>query len=88
MLNGIVEVREKRNDGLYNLTLEIPDKRYFEVYEDVDEENALDIINKYLISRQDDARPKNTKVKYDKNSHLIRLTSELHYLENDHTDYN
>ncbi|KXZ39834.1 hypothetical protein SAMN05661008_00945 [Alkalithermobacter thermoalcaliphilus JW-YL-7 = DSM 7308] len=88
MLNGVVEIRERKNNNLYNLTLEIPDKRYFEVYEDINEENALDIVNRYLISKQDDARPQNIKIKYDQNSHLIRLTTDLYYLGNDHTDYN
>ncbi len=87
MLNSIREVRVRNKKGLYDLTLEIPEKEYFLVYNDVNQESAHNIIKQYLVHREDDARPENIAIDYDRNKHMVSLTSELHYLENDHTDY-
>jgi len=87
MLNNIREIRTRSNKGLYNLTLEIPEKEFFQVYDDVNKESAYDIIKKYLIYREDDARPRNTEINYNKGKQIICLNSELHYLENDHSSY-
>jgi len=80
------EVRIREKDGLYRLSLEIPEKEFFLAYDDVDEEAAHDIIKQYLVHREDDGRPSNIEIHYDHNSHIVNLTSSLHYLGNDHTD--
>ena len=87
MINSIREVREREKNGLYHLKLEIPEKEFFLAYDDPDVEAAHDIIKQYLVHRQDDARPENIDIQYNKNSHMININSELHYLGNDHTDY-
>ncbi|SCG83070.1 hypothetical protein DW1_1499 [Proteiniborus sp. DW1] len=87
MLNRIREIRTRDKDGIYTLTLEIPEKEFFLVYNDVDNESANDLLKQYLIFRQDDARLTSVDIKHDKNNHMINVVSELNYLGNDHTDY-
>ncbi|MCT4509325.1 MAG: hypothetical protein N4A48_11350 [Tepidibacter sp.] len=88
MFTDIKEMRKKRENGIYDLTLEISEREYFKVYEDVDDKIADNLIKQYLVNVDDDARFDNVKIKHNKDRHTIRLTSELHYYGNDHTDYN
>ncbi|MGF7056570.1 hypothetical protein [Brassicibacter mesophilus] len=87
MLNSIREIRVRNKKDLYNLMLEVPEKEFFQVYDDANKESAQDLIKQYLVYRQDDARPENIEIEYDRNKHIVSLSSELHYLGNDHTDY-
>lgn len=87
MLNRIRETRTRDEKGIYTLTLEIPEKEFFLVYNDVDNESANDLLKQYLIFRQDDARLATVDINHDKNNHMINVVSELNYLGNDHTDY-
>ncbi|WIV10453.1 hypothetical protein [Proteiniborus sp. MB09-C3] len=87
MLNSIREIRRRDDEGIYTLTLEIPEKEFFLVYNDVDKQSANDLLKQYLIFRQDDARLDTVDIKHDKNNHIINVVSELNYLGNDHTDY-
>ncbi len=87
MLNRIRETRTRDEDGIYTLTLEIPEKEFFLVYNDVDNESANDLLKQYLVFRQDDARLATVDIKHDKNNHMVNVVSELNYLGNDHTDY-
>ena len=87
MLNRIRETRTRDEKGIYTLTLEIPEKEFFLVYNDVDNESANDLLKQYLIFRQDDARLATVDINHDRNNHMINVVSELNYLGNDHTDY-
>ncbi|MFA5523276.1 MAG: hypothetical protein WDA24_02860 [Tissierellales bacterium] len=87
MLNRIRETRTRNEDGVYTLTLEIPEKEFFLVYNDVDNESANDLLKQFLVFRQDDARLATVDINHDKKNHLINVISELNYLGNDHTDY-
>ncbi len=87
MLNSIREVRTRDEKGIYTLALEIPEKEFFLVYNDADEQSANDLLKQYLVFRQDDARLESVNIEYDKNNHMINIVSELSYLDNDHTDY-
>ncbi|SHK43175.1 hypothetical protein [Tepidibacter formicigenes] len=88
MFTNIKEMRDKKENGTYNLTIEIPEKDFFKVYNSVNNNVANDLIRQYLVDVQDDARFDNVKIKHNKNRHTIRLTSELNYYGNEHTDYN
>ncbi|CAH2214782.1 hypothetical protein [Tepidibacter aestuarii] len=88
MFTDIKEMRKKRENGIYDLTLEISEREYFKVYNEVDDKIADDLVQQYLVDVQDDGRFENVKIKHNKDRHTIRLTSELHYHDNDHTDYN
>ena len=81
------EMREKRTDGKYDLTLEIGDTAYFGTYEDVDLKSGEDIIRNYLRSNSDDADFEDLKINYNKNRHTIRVTAELNYYNGEHKDY-
>ena len=85
MLNSIFETRSQK-DGLYQINLKINEKDYFLVYEDVTEENAKEILDSYLLYRQDDGRVSNIQIKHNKNEHLIIITADLHYIGNEKTE--
>lgn len=86
-MDNMIDMRNKMEDGKYNLTLEIAEKSYFQIYDDVDIKSGEDLVKNYLISNSDDARFNNIKINYNKNRHTIRITAELDYYNNSHTDY-
>lgn len=87
VMDNMREMRNKVENGKYNLTLEIAEDAYFGTYNDVDLKSGEDIVRNYLRSNSDDARFDDIKIKYNKNRHTIRVTAELNYNDNDHTDY-
>ncbi|RKD31463.1 hypothetical protein [Thermohalobacter berrensis] len=86
MLNSIVESRKREENGIYRLNLSVSEKAYFSVYDSVNEDAGYEIIDQYLNYHQDDGRPEKVQVKYNKNSHIINISAELHYTDNKHTD--
>ena len=86
MLNSIVE-RRTVNDGLYSIVLEISADEYNNVYDQYDDEIASEILNHYLIYRDDDGRPSDIKIQHKGNSDIVRIFANLHYMGNDHTTY-
>ena len=81
------EMRNKLDNGKYNLTLEIAEGAYFGIYDNVDLKSGEDLVRNYLRSNSDDARFNNIEIKYNENIHTVRVTAELDYENNDHTDY-
>ena len=54
-MDNMREMRKKREDGKYDLTLEIGDGAYFGTYEDVDLKSGEDLVRNYLRNNSDDA---------------------------------
>jgi hypothetical protein len=81
-------IREKRiqREGLYELTLQIPENDYFDVYDTVKVEAAREILYNYLTLQQDDARLGGVDISHNRNGHIVKITADLHYTGNDHTD--
>ena len=86
MLNSVLETRSLHN-GMYKILLEIPEKEYEYVYDDYNSEIASEFLTYYLENRNDDGRPSNIKIEHDKDAHIVRITADLDYLENEHTSY-
>ena len=86
MYNSIIEKRIV-NDGRHSVVLEISDKEYNNIYDDYNDEIALDIINHHLKNRGDDGRPSDVKIKHESGDGMVRIFADIHYLGNDHTDY-
>ena len=86
-MDNMREMRNKLDNGKYNLTLEIAEGAYFGIYDNVDLKSGEDLIRNYLRSNSDDARFNNIEIKYNENRHTVRVTAELDYENNDHTDY-
>ena len=84
MLDSILEHRVFR-DGLYDVSLIINENDYIMVYDNISNENAQEIIENYLIHRQDDGRPNNVKIKHNKNRHIVSIEARLHYTGNEET---
>ncbi|MCG8500987.1 MAG: hypothetical protein MJB12_11345 [Firmicutes bacterium] len=86
MLNSVLETRSVHN-GLYAITLEIPEKEFEAVYDRYTDEVASEFITYYLENRGDDAKPGNIQIQHDNNAHIVRIMANLHYQENEHTSY-
>ncbi len=86
-MDNMKEMRNKVQDGKYNLTLEIGESAYFGTYENVDVKSGEDLVRNYLRSNADDGCFNNIDVKYNKNKHTIKVTAELNYDGNEHKDY-
>ena len=86
-MDNMREMRNKLDNGKYNLTLEIAEGEYFGIYDNVDLKSGEDLVRNYLRSNSDDARFNNIEIKYNENRHTVRVTAELDYDNNDHTDY-
>lgn len=84
MLESIIDRRVKHDEG-YDLYLEIPEKEYLQIYEDINTEAAEDILHQFLHLYQDDGRPNNIEIKHDKNNHTVNIKALLEYEDNDHT---
>ncbi|NLI61498.1 MAG: hypothetical protein GX375_08725 [Clostridiales bacterium] len=86
MLDNIYERRTIR-DGLYGLSLTIKQDQYFMVYDDISQENAEEVVDNYLINRQDDGRPGDVKIEHDKNQGIVSIQANLHYTGNEKIIY-
>ena len=86
-MDNMREMRNRLDNGKYNLTLEIAEGSYFEIYDNVDLKSGEDLVRNYLRSNSDDGRFNNIEIKYNENRHIIKVTAELDYDNNDHTDY-
>ena len=86
-MDNMKEMRNKVEDGKYDLTLEIGESAYFRIYEDVDTKSGEDLVRNYLRSNSDDAGFNGIEIKYNKNKHTVKVTTELNYNENKHKDY-
>lgn len=84
MLDRIRENRIQR-DGLYEITLQVPENEYFIVYDSISSEAAYEILGNYLSYHQDDARPEEVKIVHNKNAHMVNINANLHYTGNDHS---
>ena len=85
MLSSIRENRIRRNE-LYEITLQISEEEYFNVYDDISIIAAKEILDNHLTYHQDDGRPKNIDIKHNKNGHIVNITADLHYLGNNHSE--
>ena len=65
-MDNMREMRNKVQDGKYNLTLEIAEGAYFGTYDDVDVKSGEDLVRNYLRSNSDDANFNDIKIKYNK----------------------
>lgn len=86
MLDSILDQRIFK-DGLYYVTLTLHENEYFAAYDHISQENAKEIVENYLLRRQDDGRPENIKIKHNKNQRLVTIEADLRYLANEKTTY-
>lgn len=86
-MDNMNEMRNRLGDGKYNLTLEVAAPAYFDVYDDVDTKSGEDLVRNYLRSNADDGCFENIEIKYNKARNTVRVTADLNYDNNHHTDY-
>lgn len=85
MLNSMIVGRQREGE-LYNIILEVPEKEYFDIYEDLDKEAAEDILKQYMTYHADEGRYSDVSIQHYKNAHVVSIHAKLHYDENDHTE--
>lgn len=85
MLNSMSVTRERIGDR-YNIKLDLPEKEYFEIYEDLDKEAARDIVKQYMVYHGDEGRYRDVSIDWDRGAHIVSIKAELDYMENDHTE--
>jgi hypothetical protein len=81
----MIEARIRKGD-IYNLILEVPEREYFQIYEDLGSEAAEDILQQYLVYHGDDGRYSDVEIQYNKNTHIVSIHADLRYDDNDHTE--
>lgn len=86
MLDSIIESRENISNGVYNLKLQLSEKEFFAVYDEVNMEAAVDFIKRYLIYKEDGGRPKDIEINYDKESRVVIITTRLRYFKNEYIE--
>lgn len=86
-MDNIMAQRNKLEDGSYNLSIEVADSAYFNIYDNADNKSGEELLRNYLKDNSDDARYDNVKVNYNKNRHLVNITAKLNYDSNLHTEY-
>ena len=86
-MDNIFAQRNKLEDGNYNLSLDVSDSAYFDIYDNADTAAAEDLLRNYLKSNSDDGRFENVHINYNRNRHLVNITAKLTYDDNMHTDY-
>lgn len=84
MLNDIVEARKKKED-YYEVILQIPEKEFFNSYDDISDTAAKEILTNYLRHHQDDGKPHDIEIKHSKPNHIVSIETKLYYEDNDHT---
>lgn len=86
-MDNMSEMRNKLNDGNYNLTLEIGEKTYFQIYEDINNRSAENVVRSYLRENTDDAEFSDLKIKHNRDKHTVSVCAKLSYSNNKHKDY-
>ncbi len=86
-MDNIFAQRNKLEDGNYNLSLDVSDSAYFDIYDNADTAAAEDLLRNYLKSNSDDGRFENVHINYNRNRHLVNITAKLTYDDNMHTGY-
>ena len=78
VMDNMKEMRNKVQDGKYNLTLEVAEGAYFGTYDDVDTKSGEDLVRNYLRSNSDDANFNDIKIKYNKNRRAERMERKFY----------
>lgn len=84
--DNIIEKRSV-NDGIHSLVLVISADEYEKDYDEFHNDYALNILERHLENRADDGRPSDVKIDYDRENNIVKISANVHYLGNQHTNY-
>jgi len=85
MMSSIIENRVKTESG-YQIVLRMSEDEYFQVYDDLSDKAAEEIIKNYLSYHGDDGRPTEIGIRKNPRDNTICITACLNYLGNTFTD--
>ena len=86
-MDNIIETRYKREDGTYDISLEVKDSAYFNVFDNADTTSGKEFLRDYLKSNADDARYADISVNHNKGRRIVSIKAKLDYEGNMHTSY-
>lgn len=84
--DNIIEKRSV-DKGVHRMVLEISLDEYSKDYNEINRDHALSIVERYLENRGDDGRPSNIEIDRNNKEDIIRISADINYLNNEHTDY-
>lgn len=84
MLNNISEKKNTITSKIDDIELQISEKDFFAAYDEINKDVAFDFIKKYLVFKQEDARPSDIDINYDKDKRVVTISTRLHYPENEY----
>jgi len=84
--DNFIDTRIEKN-GLYKLVLEMAAHEYYDDYDELNKDYAMNILDSYLQYRGDDGRPSDVEIEYDDEYDIVRIKANIHYLGNDHTTF-
>lgn len=85
MISSIIENRVKTESG-YQIVLRMSEDEYFQVYDDLSDKAAEEILKNYLSYHGDDGRPTEIGIRRNPGDNTICITACLNYLGNTFTD--
>jgi hypothetical protein len=85
MISSIIENRVKTESG-YQIVLRLTEDEYFQVYDDISDKAAGEILANYLSYHGDDGRPTEIGIRRNQKDNTICITACLDYLGNSFTD--
>ncbi|WP_373601355.1 hypothetical protein [Paraclostridium bifermentans] len=86
-MDNMSEMRNRLDNGNYDLTLEIGENTYFKTYEDVDHQAAEDVVRNYLRNTADDAEFSDLEIKHHRDRRTVSINAKLSYDNDRHKDY-
>lgn len=78
-MDNMSEMRNRLDNGNYDLTLEIGENTYFKTYEDV--------VRNYLRNTADDAEFSDLEIKHHRDRRTVSINAKLSYDNDRHKDY-
>ena len=83
---NIIE-RRSVDRGKHSIVLEISADEYRKSYDHYNDDIASNIVFEHLQKRGDDGKPSDVKIHYDGGDDIVRITANVHYLGNEHTEH-
>lgn len=78
-MENIRETRYKRGDGIYDISLEVRDSAYFNVFKTVDSDSGSAFLKEYLSGSADEAKYKNIDINYNRGRRIVNIKAKLDY---------
>lgn len=79
--------KRKVENGKHSLVLEVTVDDYKKFDTEFSEEIGAQIVNQHLYNYSDDGRASNVSIELPDKNNIMKIHSEISYVDNDYTDY-